>query len=192
MNIKKEMQDLLDSCGGEDLLRYLLKDEGVEDWETVILHPIVAYSPPYMSMAEICGIAYWNGVKFEIIHSEEIISHANFERWIESVMEERGLAYEAEALLEENRAIIATPQIIDEVVKGNKSWEGVVLEVMYGYRANNFGTRKTYNLSNEISMLSSFFDILMDVKKEYDVGNSTMIPKRATLDFPEDFKTKWA
>ena len=28
-NIDEEMGDVLDSCGGEDLLRWLLKDDGI-------------------------------------------------------------------------------------------------------------------------------------------------------------------
>ncbi len=32
-NLKTEMANLFDSCGGEDLVRWLLKDDGVIDWD---------------------------------------------------------------------------------------------------------------------------------------------------------------
>ena len=122
MDIIEELHHLMESCGGEDLIRYLLKEDGVKNWETITLHPIVAYSPNHMNRAIICGIAYWNGFDFQIIHSEESFENANLEELVDSVTISHNFEYGAEALLSMNRAIIATP----EVIKASKGYAKMI------------------------------------------------------------------
>lgn len=189
MDIIEELHHLMESCGGEDLIRYLLKEDGVRNWETITLHPIVAYSPNHMDRAIICGIAYWNGFDFQIIHSEESFENANLEELVDSVTMSHNFEFGAEALLSMNRAIIATP----EVIKASKrmSWEGIVLEVIYGYRSSNFN--KHINSTSKVSDLSSLgnlFDILMGVKEGFKTNIKRPLTKG--VDFSDEFKSEWA
>ncbi|HAI41207.1 MAG TPA: hypothetical protein DCM40_25420, partial [Maribacter sp.] len=99
MDVKEELYHLMESCGGEDLIRYLLKYDGVIDWETITLNPIVAYSPNHMEGAIVCGIAYWNGYDFQIIHSEESFDNNNLQELVNSVSISQNFEFGAEALL---------------------------------------------------------------------------------------------
>lgn len=189
MDIMKELNDLMESCGGEDLIRYLLKDDGVIDWETITLNPIVAYSPNHMDRAMICGIAYWNGYDFQIIHSEETFDNNNLQELVNSVSLSQNFEFGAEALLSLNRAIIATPDVIE--TSRRMSWEAIVLEVIYGYRSNNYTkhintTTRVHNLSS----LGNLFDILMGVKEGFQTNITKPIPKG--VDFSDEFKSEWA
>ena len=193
MDINKDFEELLNDCGGEDLIRYLLKEDGVHNWETVELHPIVVYSPSHMDSAEIGGICYWNGGGFSIVHSECLYESDNLNLWIESIMNKENFEYEVEAFFHMNRAIVATPQVID--YSESKTWERIVLEVMYGYRSNNFNISISNNTKfdgmSSVDSIANFFDILLDVKE-----NLSSMKRGASLkngpDFSEDFKHQWA
>ena len=194
MNIKKDFEELLNDCGGEDLIRYLLQDDGVSDWETVVLHPIVVYSPSHMDSAEIGGICYWDGVGFSIIHSESLYESDNLNLWIESVMEKENYEYEVEVFFHMNRAIVATPQVIDYSM--NKSWERIVLEVMYGYRSSNYNinisaTPSSFGDFTSVDSIANFFDILLDVKENLSSMRVSKSVKNGP-EFSDKFKEQWA
>tara|TARA_R110000851_G_scaffold37876_7_gene97567 strand:- start:14463 stop:15071 length:609 start_codon:yes stop_codon:yes gene_type:complete len=190
MQVKEDFDNLIESCGGEDLLRYLIKDEGVENWETVTLNPIIAYSPTHMDSAVICGIAYWNGSKFEIIHSEELWEFDSLNAWLNNTMAREGFRLEAEALLAHNKAIIVTEKEIEE--NNTKTWEKIITEVVYGFRGNNYGIKKSKSLNDDFNLLASFFDILLDVKNNSQIMNDNQsIGRVVDLDFPTEWKNKW-
>ncbi len=191
MQVKKEMDDLIESCGGEDLLRYLIKEDGLENWKTVNFNPIVAFSPKHMERAIVCGIAYWDGVNYQIIHSEDLWAYESLSIWVNSIMDYEGHKFEAEALLAHNKALIVTNKELRESEK--KSWEKIVMEVVYGFRGNNYSKLNSTEMLKDFNLLSSFFDILLDVQNytKLDKINSTKKINKS-LDFPEDWKNKWA
>ena len=164
MQIDDEMAKAMQSFGGEDLIRYLLKDDGVQNWQTVKFHPIITYSPLHMDSAELAGIAYWDGVRYNIAYSEESFLNGRLNEWLEKVMDFENHDSEAEALLSHNVAIIATSKEIDE--SEMLGWEEIISEVLYGYRSNNYTTTNQIkntnhnNISVDMNLLTSFFDIL--------------------------------
>ena len=190
MNIKEELEIMIESCGGEDLLRYLIKDEGVENWEEVKLNPVVAYSPKYMGSATLCGIAYWNGRQFKIIHSEELMEFELLNRWLNLIMANEQLDFEVEALLKHNTAIIVTDVEMED--HKSKSWEQIIIEVLYGHRSSNYTSDTNTSLTNNFNLLESFFDKLLgnrkDESSEEDYQNIGLPP---VLDFPLEWKKKW-
>lgn len=190
MNIKEELEIMIESCGGEDLLRYLIKDEGVENWEEVKLNPVVAYSPKYMGSATLCGIAYWNGRQFKIIHSEELMEFELLNRWLNLIMANEQLDFEVEALLKHNTAIIVTDVEMED--HKSKSWEQIIIEVLYGHRSSNYTSDTNTSLTNNFNLLESFFDKLLGNRKdepsEEDYQNIGLPP---VLDFPLEWKKKW-
>ena len=191
MQIKVELDNLIESCGGEDLLRYLIKDDGLENWQTVELNPIIAYSPKHMEKAIVCGIAYWNGVNYQIIHSEDLWAYESLNSWVNTIMDFEGHHFEVEALLAHNKALIVTKRELKDNEK--KSWEKIVMEVVYGFRGNNYSPVNYTEILKDFNLRSSFFDILLDVQNytKLDSVNSTKKIKKS-LDFPEDWKNKWA
>jgi len=190
MQVEDELNNLIEACGGEDLLRYLIKEEGVEDWESVTLNPIIAYSPTHMPKALICGIAYWNGTQYQIIHSEDMWEVDNLNVWLNRTMSMEGFRLEAEALLAHNKAIIVTEKEMGE--SNNKSWEKIITEVMYGFRPNNYGFKSKQSINHDFNLLSSFFDILLDVKNSSQLINpNKSTSERRNLDFPEEWKNEW-
>ena len=191
MEIKVELDNLIESCGGEDLLRYLIKDDGLENWQKVELNPIIAYSPKHMEKAIVCGIAYWNGVNYQIIHSEDLWAYESLNLWVQSTMISEGHDYEAEALLAHNKALIVTQKELKDNEK--KSWEKIVMEVVYGFRGNNYSPVNSTEILRDFNLLSSFFDILLDVQNYTRLDNLNSTKKiKKSLDFPEDWKNKWA
>tara|TARA_R110002020_G_scaffold319988_2_gene536013 strand:- start:188 stop:763 length:576 start_codon:yes stop_codon:yes gene_type:complete len=191
MEIKVELDNLIESCGGEDLLRYLIKDDGLENWQKVELNPIIAYSPKHMEKAIVCGIAYWNGVNYQIIHSEDLWAYESLNLWVQSTMISEGHDYEAEALLAHNKALIVTQKELKDNEK--KSWEKIVMEVVYGFRGNNYSPVNSTEILKDFNLLSSFFDILLDVQNYTRLDNLNSTKKiKKSLDFPEDWKNKWA
>lgn len=191
MQIKVELDNLIESCGGEDLLRYLIKDDGLENWQTVELNPIIAYSPKHMEKAIVCGIAYWNGANYQIIHSEDLWAYESLNLWVESTMISEGYNFEVEALLAHNKALIVTQRELKESEKN--SWEKIVMEVVYGFRGNNYSPVNSKEILKDFNLLPSFFDILLDVQNYTSLDNINSTKKiKKSLDFPEDWKNKWA
>ena len=40
MKMPDDLIEMMENCGGEDLLRYLLKEDGMINWETISLYPL--------------------------------------------------------------------------------------------------------------------------------------------------------
>ena len=190
MDIESEMQNLMDACGGEDLIRYLLREDGVFNWETINLHPIVAYEPKHMNKAMVCGIAYWDGLKFNIIHSEEKFGNSTLQEWVNSITISKNYEYSVEALLSLNRAIVVTPQVKNDSER--MSWEAIELEVIYGYRSNNYSYYKKEPSSalHHMPNIGNLFDILLGVSEGLKTNISST--KKNGIDFSDEFKSEWA
>ena len=105
-------------------------------------------------------------------------------------MAREGFRLEAEALLAHNKAIIVTEKEIEE--NNTKTWEQIITEVVYGFRGNNYGIKKSKSLNDDFNLLASFFDILLDVKNNSQIMNDNQsIGRVVGLDFPTKWKNKW-
>lgn len=197
MKMPDDLIEMMENCGGEDLLRYLLKEDGMINWETISLYPIVAYSPPHMDEAILIGIAYWDGVHFNILHSEyEFEDHPIFDNWVKYLME-MGINYknEAEALLDHHRAIIVIKRDIKEANK--IGWEALLSEVIYGIRPTRYEKTNKINLpSHHNEMVDVLFEAMFDIQNFNEVVQSyyqNITPPDISEDgFPEGWQSDWA
>jgi len=192
-----DITEMMKNCGGEDLLRYLLKDDGMINWETIPLHPIIAYSPSHMDTAILIGIAYWDGIQFNILHSEyEFEDHLIFDNWVKYLME-MGNNYEneAEALLDHHRAIIAIKRDIQEANK--IGWESLISEVIYGIRSTRYEkTNKITLHSHHNEMVDVLFEAMFNIQNFNEVIQSNyqkLTPPNISEDgFSEGWQLDWA
>ena len=198
MDIKKEMVKVMDSCGGEDLLRYLMKDDGVINWDKLPINPIVAYSPVHLDKAIIIGLAYRHNGKFHIIHSEyEFLNHGKFNEWVEYLMEmDERYENPSQAVLDHRRAIIATEMDIDDAEIC--SWEEIIREVIDGNRPTRYGD-KSYSsaFDSEYDMADVLFDALFGLQQFIEmimVDDSVELEAEIedSDDFDEEWKNEWA
>lgn len=194
MDIKYEMQSFMNNCGGEDLIRYLIKEDGIVNWKTIELQPVVAYSPKHMDSAVIAGIAYWKGTAYEIIVAEQDFNNPVFEEWINYLMEMGHYDTVAHALLDHHKAIVVSSREMAE--SETKSWEEIVTEVIYGTRKNNFEESiKTDTIIKEIDMLSKIFDALLSSGGSSvvtDYNNSKAQNKKRSPTFDTEWQKRWA
>jgi len=197
MEMPDDLIEMMENCGGEDLLRYLLKEDGMINWETIPLYPIVAYSPPHMDGAILIGIAYWDGIQFNILHSEcEFEDHPTFDKWVKYLME-MGTNYEneAEALLDHNRAIIAVKRDMKEANK--IGWEALLSEVIYGIRPTRYQKTNKINLHTPHNeMIDVLFEAMFDIQNFNEVMQSyhqnLTPPETSENGFPQEWQVDWA
>ena len=197
MKVPHDITEMMKNCGGEDLLRYLLKEDGMINWETISLHPIIAYSPSHMDEAILIGIAYWDGVQFNILHSEyEFEDHLIFDNWVKYLME-MGNNYEneAEALLDHHRAIIAIKRDIQEANK--IGWKSLISEVIYGIRPTRYEkTNKITLHSHHNEMVDVLFEAMFNIENFNEVIQSNyqkLTPPDISEDeFSEGWQLDWA
>ena len=197
MEVEKALHDMMNNCGGEDLLRYLIKEDGYNNWKTVKLLPIVAYSPSHLDNAIVCGIAYWNGIGYNILHSEFEYESEIFQDWVDYLMEMGEYQTTSEALLDHHRAIIANDIVIKQAE--NTSWEEVISQVIYGTLSNNFyKATNTTNLSPQFDFLNSLMDALFDIDKNITNERKNyykkmqFVPVKKKSGFSKDFQDEWA
>ncbi len=193
MDYKVEMEKIMDACGGEDLLRYLIKEDGVINWDSITINPIVAYSPRHMDRAIMVGCAYRHGNSFHILHSAyDFTEHPKFERWVNYLMEmDETYEMPAEALLDHNRAIIATEMDIDDAQM--TSWEDIVKEVIDGERPNRYDSTSSSPLfDSEHDMADVLFDALFGLKNFIElITQETDVTLEVETSDIEDFNMDW-
>lgn len=168
MEVKKELNKFLDSCGGEDLIRWLLKDDGYVNWQSMSLMPIVAWSPPHMKEPLIVGVAvkgYPEDTPEILVSAQEFPKNASFDKWVRYLMERGEYEEPAEALLDHNRAIIASEvDIMDAEMIG---WKVVLQEVIDCERNNGIDgdwgpDELTDEMLDEFSLLGGMLEFMMD------------------------------
>ena len=197
MELPHDLLKMMENCGGEDLLRYLVKEDGIINWETLPLYPIVAYSPSHMDEAILIGIAYWDGVEFNILHSEyEFEGYPAFDKWVKYLME-MGTDYqnEAEALLDHHRAIIVINRDMKEGMK--IGWEALLSEVIYGIRPTRYDNRnKRTKHPKHDEMVDILFEAMFDIQNFDEVMQSyyqNLTPSNSPKDgFSEQWQSDWA
>ena len=197
MNLEDEFEKVMESCGGEDLIRYLIKDDGVMNWEVCRISPIVAYSPQHMESPIIIGVAYWHNNEYKIIFSEfEFPQCPQFQEWVDYLMEmEETYENVSEAVLDHHRAIIATEMdILDAELD---SWEDVIWEVINNERPNRYNEEFEHDsiFDSEYDMLDSFFEAVFGVNQFLEIVASIfegITTNDESKDFNSDWQEEWA
>lgn len=187
MELNDSLQKFIDSCGGEDLIRYLLKDEGNDNWENLILHPIVAWSPPHIDEPIVVGIS----VEGEVFSSKwDFNEYPEFQKWIDYIMEMGKYDSPIDALIDHKRALIPDEEdIMDAEMMG---WKKVMQQVLDGERISTIMDNEEFTTE-----LESFFSIIDHFMTTIGYTNiNKNIHHKAesdeTEDFSNEFKLDWA
>jgi len=187
MELNDSLQKFIDSCGGEDLIRYLLKDEGKDNWENLILHPIVAWSPPHIDNPIVVGIS----VEGEVFSSKwDFGEYPDFQNWINYIMEMGKYESPIDALIDHKRAIIPDEEdMMDAELMG---WKKVMQQVIDGERVSILMDNDEF--THEVE---SFFNIIADFMTSTGFTNANthiqhMAESDETEDFSDGFKLHWA
>jgi len=198
------MENLFDSCGGEDLVRWLLKDDGVVNWKTIKIYPIIAYSPKHMDNPIAIGFTHKVEDKFRIIHAEfNFDSQPAFQDYIKYLLDMGNYKEPIEALIDHKRALIADDNdILDGELLG---WKTIMNQVIKGIRDNNehklievdfydINEQMMVNSEEEVfSHLINFFDKLFMQMMSNNNPNIKIGYLDVSLDdFDADFKEEWA
>ena len=203
-NLRNEMDNLFDSCGGEDLVRWLLKDDGVIDWQTIELYPIVAYSPNHLDDPIAIGFTHKVEGDFRIVHAEfDFESRPKFQKYVSYLLKMGGYNEPMEALMDHNRILIADDEdIMDGELLG---WKSIMNQVLEGVRNNNqkklmevdYYDIKEQMLTNSEEEIFNHFIDLFDKLFMQIVENTKSTPtidysNPTSTTYDEDFKEKWA
>lgn len=203
-NIDDEMEEVLDSCGGEHLLRWLLKDDGITNWETIKLYPIVAYMPQYLKGPIVVGITHKIGNQFRVIHVEyDYSNYSAFEKYLNYLLEMGDYQDPVEALLDHKKAILVDDEDIqDGLLIG---WKRILEQVIAGVRDNKednivnldyydelIDKLITNQKSKTFDLMSNLEDIVtkilnLDFEKEV-----VLIDSEDIEDFDDTFQNQWA
>jgi hypothetical protein len=203
-NLKTEMANLFDSCGGEDLVRWLLKDDGIINWDTIKLYPIIAYSPKHLDCPIAIGFAHKVEGDFRIVHAEfDFDSNPIFQEYVDYLLEMGGYKEPIEALIDHKKALIADDNdIIDGELLG---WKTIMNQVIKGVRDNNedklievdFYDIKEQMLTNSEQEIFNHFINLFDKLFTQMIDIEATNIKIECLDvsangFDADFQEEWA
>mgnify|MGYP003645060623 CR=1 FL=1 len=205
MEVKVELNKFLDSCGGEDLIRWLLKDDGYRNWQSMSLMPIVAWSPPHMAEPLVVGVAVKGELDEEpniLVSTQEFPKNKEFNSWVQYLMERGEYVEPAEALLDHNRALIASEvDIMDAEMIG---WKVVLQEVIDCERDNGVDGLRTPDefdeeMIEEFTLLGGMIEFMMDtlgLGEEYrDFADSLeevyTIQTEYSEDYSDAFKNEW-
>ena len=203
-NIDDKMEQVLDSCGGEDLLRWLLKDDGITNWETIKLYPVVAYMPQYLKEPIVVGITHKIGHEFRVIHVEyDYSNYSGFEKYLNYLLEMGDYQDPVEALLDHKKAILVDDDDIQDAFL--IGWKVILEQVIAGVRDNkednivnlDYYESSLDNLSSNqkssaFDLMSNLEDIVtkilnLDFEKEV-----VLIDSHETEEFDDTFQNQWA
>tara|TARA_Y100000310_G_scaffold339555_1_gene432573 strand:- start:4116 stop:4739 length:624 start_codon:yes stop_codon:yes gene_type:complete len=203
-NLKTEMANLFDSCGGEDLVRWLLKDDGVIDWDTIKLYPIIAYSPKHLDNPIAIGFTHKVEGDFRIVHAEfDFDSKPIFQEYVKYLLEMGNYKEPIEALIDHKRALIADDNdILDGELLG---WKTIMNQVIKGIRDNNenklievdfYDINEQMMTNSEEEIFSHFINLFDKLFMQMAGMDATNI-KIECIDpsskgFDADFQEEWA
>ena len=202
-NLDEEMGDVLDSCGGEDLLRWLLKDDGIANWETIKLYPVLAYTPQYLDNPIVVGITHKIGNDFRILHVEyEYSKYPAFDKYLNYLLEMGNYQDPVEALLDHKRALLVDDEDIqDGMLIG---WKKIMNQVIDGARDNKedrivdldfYDALVEKMITNQKSMafdlMSNLEDIVSRILNLDFESELVLIESKDTEDFDESFQNQW-
>ena len=187
MEMEDSLQKFIDSCGGEDLLRYLLKDEGRDDWEDLTFQPIVAWSPSHIDDPIVVGIS----VEGDVFTSKwDFSEYPELQKWIDYIMKMGKYESPADALIDHKRAIIPDEEdIMDAEMMG---WKKVMQQVIDGERVSLIMDNDEFK-----DEMESFFGFVEHIMTSLGFTNITgkenlRAESDETEDFSDTFKSQWA
>lgn len=201
-----ELNKFIELCGGEDTVRWIAKCNGLKNWKTTKIHPIIAWNNKYIERPLVVGIAIRVKDNYQIIASIENFKNIDFKEWIDEISDGKSYFDIAKGLLDNKNAIIASEtDIIDGEIIG---WNYVINQVKEGTRSNGFDKIENENNKTEFDMDLKEFDELIDY---FEVGNLfnnfiklledslqksdislSFNTEDEDIDFNEQFKEEWA
>ena len=189
MSVERDFAVFLESMGGEDLLRWLMKTDGIDDWQRVPLYPIVAYSPEHLPKPIVIGVASHAYGWCNIMAQEWDFEHLpSFQDYVDYLVEMGDYNTPVSALQDHNKAMILNE--VDMIDAQERGIETVMMEVINGQRPNGFANTEEWEHGEDfntegIEMLFSFIaDILNDAFNP--------IVEAQDDDFNNDWQNSWA
>ena len=170
------------------MIRWLLKDDGWETWDTLPLRPVVAWNPSKLNTPIIVGIA----VEGELFASKwEFPEYLEFQEWVDYLMEMDNYNSPVEALLDHKMALIPTEE--DIMAADIMGWQSVMEEVIEGSQEN---TNTSVIDDDSIDEISTFFGLLDSVMGSFGFMpsyNSRVFKVETAEDakFSKNFQNKW-
>ena len=191
MSVERDFEVFIESLGGEDLLRWLMKDDGITDWSEATLYPIISYHPQLLRKPIVVGVGTLasDGRCSQILADEWDFEHLpEFQDYVDYLMEMGDYTTPLQALSDHNRAMILNE--IDMIDSKERGLTAIIMEVIEGKRPN--GLRNLQNLEEDydlnINSLETFFTFLGDI---LDRPNHTTINLKDEK-FSSNWQTKWA
>lgn len=215
LNANERMEDILRPVGGEKGLRLRLMEYGYSDWNEIKFYPVVAYFPKHMDSSDVVGVAVRKGYSFKLIYGCIQTDFEGVNEWYRYVSLHDDYNSLTEALLDHNKALIATE--VDFKDSKNMTWEEILEEVHDGVRRTKYDVDDDDFLSSEnmnitfgvspdftdSSDIVSFLDALKDfttmnpkrfVKfiEQQEVEKVAEIKFVEDLDWTDEFVNEWA
>ena len=166
MSMERDFAVFIESVGGEDLLRWLMRDEGMVNWDVAPLYPIVAYEPKYLTKPIVIGVATKTFDRWDIMAQEWDFEHLHdFQKYVDYLMEMGGYESPLEALLDHNRAII-----LNEIDLLDAKERGLIIlmtEVVNGVRIDEFQNQNE-SLNFEVEGLEMFITIISNLLDDHN------------------------
>jgi hypothetical protein len=215
LNADQRMKDILRPVGGVKGLRLKLMEHGYSDWRDAKFYPVVAYFPKYMDSSDVVGVAVRRGYSFKIVYGCVMTDFEGVNDWFKYVSLHDDYNSLTEALLDHNKALIATE--VDYKDSLTMSWEEILEEVHDGVRRTKYDVddddflhSETMNITfgvspdfSDSSDIVSFLDALKDfttmnpnrfVKfiEQQEVEKVAEIKFVEDLDWSDEFLSEWA
>lgn len=191
MSVERDFAVFLESMGGEDLLRWLLKEDGITNWEQVPLYPIVAYSPSHLPKPIVIGVVCPAYGWCNIMAQEWDFEHLpKFQDYIDYLMEMGEYHSPIGALADHNRAMILNE--IDMIDANERGIQEVMMEVINSVRPNGFDYFTDEDVEGDMDVdmesLESLFSFLANL---FSDTTKPMIDMQDN-DFNHDWQDSWA
>ena len=109
MSVERDFAVFIESLGGEDLLRWLMMDDGIMDWSDATLYPIISYHPQLLRKPIVVGVGTLtsDGRCSKILADEWDFEHLpEFQDYVDYLMEMGNYNTPLQALSDHNRAMI--------------------------------------------------------------------------------------
>ena len=195
MSVERDFAVFLESLGGEDLLRWLMKDDGIIDWSEITLYPIISYHPQLLKKPIVVGVGTLttDGQCSKILADEWDFEHLpEFQEYVDYLMEMGNYETPLQALSDHNRAMILNE--IDIIDSKERGLIAIIMEVIEGERPNGLTdsirfVHDGYEVEyTGMTNIEAFFTFLGDI---LDVSNHTTFNVKDEK-FSTNWQTKWA
>ena len=192
MSVERDFAVFIESLGGEDLLRWLMKDDGIKNWSEITLYPIISYHPHLLKKPIVVGVGTLasDGQCSQILADEWDFEHLpEFQEYVNYLMEMGDYTSPLQALSDHNRAMILNE--IDMIDSNERGLTAIMMEVIEGKRANGITDSISFikdGFEFEHRGIDTFFTFLAEI---LDVSNHSPINFKDEI-FSTTWQTKWA